>query len=136
MSRIKRIFPMEITAYKSQMFFGLTTRQVICTAIAIALTVPTVLIGKEHLSSDVIGWFIIAETVPFGIAGWMSYNDMPFEKIALKVFEFTFGKKQRIWQFESREVIICNALRKIHLDELTIERNAELAAEKKKRREK
>ena len=44
--------PPEIMEYKEKFFFGLTVRQLGCAAGALALAVPTGLIGINYMSQD------------------------------------------------------------------------------------
>lgn len=138
----RRRIPFEVKEYKSQMFFGLTARQLICVSIGICLIVPTVLLNNYylHLSSDTLGYVVMVEAVPCAACGWLSYNGMPIEQIALKVFEFYFGNRRRIWSFKSAESKIFDDMMNFQLEDWTKEREQELAeikkAEKERKKEK
>ena len=137
MSVVKRRIPHEVKAYKSTMFFGLTTRQLICAAIAVALAAPTVYLNSTvfHLDSDVFGYLIMFETIPPAVCGWMSYNDMPVEQIAVKIFYFYFGARRRKWQYVTEEAKIREALVKIEYEETAEARRNELKEEKQRKKE-
>ena len=137
MSVVKRRIPHEVKAYKSTMFFGLTTRQVICVIIAVLLVVPTVWLNSNYLDldEDVFGYLIMLEVIPLAACGWFSYNDMPIEQIALKVFYFDFGSRCRKWKYVSDESKIADALIKIDLEETTEARRKEIAEEKQRIKE-
>jgi len=137
MSLVRRKIPHEVKEYESTMFFGLTTRQVICVAVMLMLVIPTVLINNSflHLSMDAMGWIVIVEAVPPVICGWLKYNNMPVEQIAIKIFEFHFGEQKRKWKFRTTESKVLDAMIEIELDELTKERNEEIAEEKEREKQ-
>ena len=131
MGVMRRKIPHEIKSYKSVMFFGLTARQVICVICALALAIPSALIGKEMgLSTDTIGYVIIFEVIPFGAAGWLSYNDMALEKFAQQLIVFYGGSRRRKWQFTNVETKVHDAVMQLELERMTEERKEELADER------
>lgn len=131
MGMMRRRFPHEIKAYKSNMFFGLTARQAICIVCALVLVVPSVLIcSKLGVSTDTMGYIVMFEAIPFGAAGWINYNDMALEKFAEQVIRFYFGARRRKWQFENQETKIHNAVMNIEYERLCEERKEEIANEK------
>jgi len=132
MGMMKRRIPSEIQSYKSQMFFGLTVRQVICLVCAAVLIVPTFIFVRPLVSDDTLGWILMIEIVPFGAVGWFSYNDMGIEKMAIKIFNFFFGARRRKWQFVNVETTVHNAVMMIEYEQTEKERKAELAEERAK----
>lgn len=136
MGVIRRKFPHEIKTYKSNMFFGLTARQVICVVCALALAIPSALIAsKLGMNSDTIGYIVIFEVLPFGAAGWIEYNDMALEKFANQIIKFYFGSRRRKWQFTNSETKIHDAVMQIEFERLTEERKQELTDEKAREKE-
>ena len=141
MGIMKKKIPYEVKAYKSTMFFGFTTRQVICLVIMLALAVPTYIFGSKFMTSDTLGYVIMVEVVTLAAVGWLSYNDMPMEQIATKVFFFYTGCQKRKWQFTNTETKLHELAVKELLEKTTEERKQELAdmkaaetAEKAKRK--
>ena len=134
MSVVKRRIPHEIKAYQSTMFFGLTTRQLICAVIAVVLVVPSVFLNRNvlHLDSDTFGYIITLEVIPPAACGWFSYNDMPIEQIAVKLFYFYFGCRNRKWKWETNESRVFNAIQKMDYEKLAAERKKELEEEKQR----
>lgn len=136
MGVMRRKFPHEIKAYKSVMFYGLTARQLICVICALVLAIPTAfLCSKLGVETDVIGYIIMFEVIPFGAAGWIDYNDMPLEKVAEQVVKFYFGARRRKWQFTSVETRVHDAVMEIEYERLTAERKQEIADNKVKAKE-
>lgn len=136
MGVMRRKFPHEIKAYKSVMFYGLTARQIICIVCALALAIPTGFIcSKLNVDSDTMGYIIMFEVIPFGAAGWLSYNDMALEKFAEQIIKFYFGARRRKWQFQNSETRIHNAIMDIDLEEMSAARKQEIADAKAKAKE-
>ena len=48
--------PKEITEYKEKFLFGLTIRQCVCAAAALAICVPLYIFGKDWLGDDLHFW--------------------------------------------------------------------------------
>lgn len=72
----------------------------------------------------------MAIAAPFGLMGWMTYNNMPFEVYAKKIYEFYFAPQKRKWQYIPPEVKVHNALMQLEYEELAAERKKELADDK------
>ena len=71
--------PKEITEYKEKFLFGLTVRQFISAAAALAICVPLFIFGKDAIGEDLIGWIIILIAVPILAFGFFKYNGLNFE---------------------------------------------------------
>ena len=56
--------PKEINEYKEKFLFGLTVRQFISAAVALAVCVPLFIFGKDAIGEDMIGWIIILIGAP------------------------------------------------------------------------
>jgi hypothetical protein len=95
MGDMRAEIPPEVTEFKEKFFFGLTVRQLVCSAGMLALTIPTGFFGKNYLSSDMVQWAVVLEAAPFIAMGFIRYNDMPFEKIARKVWNYYFTSQRR-----------------------------------------
>lgn len=131
MGSMKRRIPQELKSYKSQLFFGLSGRQVLCAVGALALGVPTGIICSQcNISTDTTSIICMAIAAPFGLMGWMTYNNMPFEVYAKKIYEFYFAPQKRKWQYIPPEVKVHNALMQLEYEELAAERKKELADDK------
>ncbi len=136
MGLMRRKFPHEIKTYKSVMFFGLTARQVICIACALALAIPSAIIAnKLGAGSDTIGYIVIFEVIPFGAVGWIEYNDMALEKMAGQILNFYGGTRRRKWQFTNPETRVHDAVMQLELERMTKERKQEIADNKARDKE-
>ncbi len=71
----------EIRQYKENIFFGLSLRQFICSALACVVAVGIYFIFKPILkNTGTVSWLCIAGTVPFALLGFVKYNGMTAEK--------------------------------------------------------
>lgn len=77
--------PAEIQDYKSKLVLGLSTRQIIAIAGALAIGVPLGVLGYGRISGDILPWLVIISVFPFAGWGFMTFKDMRFE-IFMKVF--------------------------------------------------
>jgi hypothetical protein len=92
--------PKEIKNYREKLFFGLTLRQCICTAIALLICVPIYIFGNRFLPQEAVSWVVIIIAVPLMFTGFFRYNDMAFEQFALEVIRFYTSPQQRIYSYE------------------------------------
>ncbi len=70
----------EVRDYQESIFFGLSLRQFICSAMAIAVAVLLYFLLGRILGSGEIGWVCILGAFPFAICGFFRYNGMYFEQ--------------------------------------------------------
>lgn len=71
----------EIRQYKENIFFGLTLRQFICSALACVVAIGIYFIFKPILNNTgTVSWLCIAGAVPFALLGFAKYNGMTAEK--------------------------------------------------------
>ena len=92
--------PKEIKNYREKLFFGLTLRQCICTAVALLICVPIYIFGNRFLPQEAVSWVVIIIAVPLMFTGFFRYNDMAFEQFALEVIRFYTSPQQRIYSYE------------------------------------
>lgn len=128
---IRADVPQDVTEYKEQFFLGMTGRQFVCVVIMLILAVITFLVGRNFVTSDILVYLIILEVAPLAAVGFLKYNGMGFEKIAVKVMEFYFGSQRRKMEYLPPEAEIHDKVRSIYISELEKERKAELKAQRK-----
>ena len=87
--------PKEIRDYKEKFLFGLTIRQFISAAAALAVCVPLFLFGKEALGEDLIGWIIILVGAPIIAFGFFKFNGMPFEQFLMILYRQKWAEPQK-----------------------------------------
>ena len=73
----------EIKDYKESMFFGLSMRQFVCSALAVGAAIGTYFGLRDIAGKEMVSWLCIIIAAPFAAAGFFKYNGMTFEQFAL-----------------------------------------------------
>lgn len=128
---IKADVPQDVTEYKEQFFFGMTSRQVICVVLMLILGIGTFILGQTIFTADILMYLIVLEVAPLAAAGFLKYNGMGFENIAAKVIEFYFGVQRRKISYLPPETEIHDKVREIILAAEESERKSELKEQKR-----
>lgn len=113
MGLMRAEIPPEITEYKERLFFGLTARQLACVAVGATLAVPTGMFGSKIMPQDVVEWLVVLEVIPCAAVGWLRFNDMPFEKYAVKVAQYFFANQKRKFIYEPDSMELLDEIRRI-----------------------
>ena len=130
---IKADIPQDIREYKEQFFFGLNLRQLLCAVLIILVAVGTFLLGRTYIRQDILMYVLVLEVSPIAAAGFMKYNGMGIEKIAVKVLDFYFSDQRRKLIFEPQESEIHSEIKELAYSIDEKERKAELKRRRKKR---
>lgn len=124
--------PAEIQEYKSKLILGLSTRQVISIAGALAVGVPIGVFGYGHISGDILPWFIILSVAPFAGYGFFTFQDMKFEEFMKAFLKLNFLPQKRVYEdtdinlFSSlNEEIIAEKIKQQRIDAGEIEPDEE-----------
>lgn len=70
----------EIRNYTESMFFGLSMRQFIFSALAILVAVGLYFLLKPHFGTETVSWMCILGAVPFAALGFITYHGMTAEQ--------------------------------------------------------
>lgn len=70
----------EIRQYTESIFFGLSLRQFICSALACIMAVGIYFLFTPILDKGIVSWLCMAGAVPFVLLGFVKYNGMTAEK--------------------------------------------------------
>ncbi|MCR4693152.1 MAG: PrgI family protein [Firmicutes bacterium] len=73
----------EIKDYHESLFFGLSTRQFICSVGAIGVAVGVYFSLKDVLDKETVSWLCIVCAAPLAAAGFFGYNGMNFEQFVM-----------------------------------------------------
>lgn len=114
----------EIREYTESMFFGLSLRQFIFSALACIVAVCAYFLLRPHLGTETVSWVCILVAVPFAVVGFVKYNGMTAEKF--------------IWAYIKSEILIPKRLvfRNTNLYWQMIEQGKKDKGKKKKERSK
>jgi len=80
----------EIKDYHESLFFGLSMRQFICSAVAVGAAVGIYFGLKNVLDKETVSWLCIVCAAPLAVAGFFKYNGMNFEEFAKAWFRSEF----------------------------------------------
>lgn len=90
--------PTDIQQYKSKLIAGLSTRQFLSIAVALAVDVPIGVFGKDRISGEILPWIIILIAAPILAWGFLRFEDMPFEEFAKLWFSKNFLPQVRPYE--------------------------------------
>ena len=78
-------------------------------------------------------YVLVLEVAPIAAVGFLKYNGMGIEKIAVKVLDFYFSDQRRKLKFQPQESEIHSEIKELAYSIDEKERKAELKRRKKKR---
>ncbi|MDL2287955.1 PrgI family protein [Oscillospiraceae bacterium OttesenSCG-928-F05] len=85
----------EIRRYKESIFFGLTFRQFLCSAVAVGAAVAVYFGFRETLGNEAVSWVCILAAVPVAAAGFFKYQGLPLEQFIKTWIESEFIRAGR-----------------------------------------
>lgn len=71
----------EIRDYSETIFFGLTLRQFVFSALACGVAVGLYFLLRPFLSMETLSWLCILAAAPFAVLGFVKYNGMNAEQL-------------------------------------------------------
>lgn len=102
--------PKEVRQHKETLFFGLTLRQFICSALAMGAAAAVYLGLGPLIGQEPASWACIAAAAPFAAAGFFQYNGLTFERFVWAVLKSqVLYAGPRVFRAEN---IYCKALSK------------------------
>lgn len=73
----------EIRDYQESIFFGLNLRQLVFSILAVGVAVGIYFGLRNVLGTETVSWMCILGAVPFGAMGFIRYNGMTAEQLAV-----------------------------------------------------
>ena len=70
----------EIRDYSEAIFFGLSMRQFIFSALACIVALLLYFLLRDHLGTEILSWICIFGAIPFAALGFVKYNGMNAEE--------------------------------------------------------
>jgi len=70
----------EVRDFSESVFFGLSLRQCVFSALAILVAVGAYFALKPHLGTETVSWVCIIGAAPFAAMGFVRYNGMAAEQ--------------------------------------------------------
>ena len=100
----------------------------------VLLAVGTFLIGHKFIRTDILMYIIVIESAPLAAVGFLKYNGMGFEKIAVKVLDFYFSNQRRKLIYQPEEAVIHGKVRELAYSIEENNRKAELRDRKRRKK--
>lgn len=72
----------EVRQHKETIFFGLSTRQFVCAALAVGVAVGVYFLLRDVLGQETASWACIVAAAPVAVTGFFHYNGLTFEQFA------------------------------------------------------
>ena len=73
--------PKEIREYQESIFFGLSTRQFICSLLSLGIAVGLYFFLRGPLGGEMAGWMCMLGAAPFAACGFVRYHGMTAEQV-------------------------------------------------------
>ena len=70
----------EIRNYTESMFFGLSLRQLVFSALAVAVAVGLYFLLKPYVGTETVSWVCVLGAAPFAALGFFTYHGMTAEQ--------------------------------------------------------
>ena len=70
----------EIRAYRETLFFGLSMRQFVCSALAAGVAVGLYFLLKPYVGTETVSWVCVLGAAPFAALGFFTYHGMAAEQ--------------------------------------------------------
>ena len=70
----------EIRNYTESMFFGLSLRQLIFSALAVTVAVGLYFLLKSYVGTETVSWVCVLGAAPFAALGFFTYHGMAAEQ--------------------------------------------------------
>ena len=77
----------EIKNYKERIFFGLSFRQFICSALAVGTAVGVYFGLRNVLDKETVSWLCMVCAAPVAVTGFFQYNGLNFERFIWAVIK-------------------------------------------------
>ena len=74
--------PKEGHLHRETIFFGLSTRQFLCSALAVGAAVGVYLMFKGVVGQEAASWLCFLAAAPIAVTGFFRYNGLTFEQFA------------------------------------------------------
>lgn len=93
----------DIREFSESIFFGLSLRQFIFSALACIVAVVLYFVLKPFLGIETLSWVCILGAVPFAVLGFVKYNGMTAEKFILAFIKSDFIIPKKL-TFKSKNI--------------------------------
>ena len=127
--------PKEIRDYQESIFFGLSTRQFLCSLLAVGAAVGLYFGLRPLVGSEEVGWMCILGAAPFAACGFFRYHGMTAEQFAWVVIKSELLYPKRL-VFKSENLYFSCMEESLRLGEKMMGNGAELLEKKRTKQKK
>lgn len=115
----------EIRNYTESIFFGLSLRQFIFSALACGVAVLLYFLLRGHFSMETLSWVCILGALPLGVLGFVKYNGMNAEEFVVAwVKSEVLLKKELLFEPENfYGELLKDDYKKIEMEGMKIEKS-------------
>ena len=71
----------EVRNYQESLFFGLSLRQLVFSALAVCVAVGLYFLLKPYVGAETVSWMCIVGAAPFAALGFFTYHGMTAEQV-------------------------------------------------------
>jgi hypothetical protein len=89
--------PREVRKYQESVVLGLSMRQFICSAIAVAIAVLAYFGLRTYLGNEGVSWVCILVALPVALIGFVTYHEMKLEHFILAWIKSEVLMPKRLW---------------------------------------
>ena len=75
--------PKEVRNYQESIFFGLSLRQCLFSALAVLVAVSAYFVLHHFVRSSTYDWLCVVSAFPFALGGFFTYNGMTTEQFVM-----------------------------------------------------
>ena len=121
----------EIRQYTESVFFGLSARQLVFSALAIGVAVGLYFILRRSFGNETVSWMCVLGAAPFAVMGFFTYNGMTAERfLAAFIRSEILGPKRLVFKpqntyFEALKGSLRASERRLMKDDKNIKDNNE-----------
>ena len=94
--------PKEVHQHRETIFFGLSTRQFLCSVLAVYVALGVYFALKDVVGLETAIWLCILAAAPVAVTGFFQYNGLTFERFAWAFFKSQFlCARPRVYRSEN-----------------------------------
>ena len=127
--------PKEVHQHRETIFFGLSTRQFLCSLLAVGVAVGIYFGLRPFVGSEEVGWMCILGAAPFAACGFFRYHGMTAEQFAWAVIKSELLYPKRL-VFKSENLYFSCMEESLRLGEKMMGNGAELLEKKRTKQKK
>ena len=93
----------EIRHYEESVFMGLSLRQTLWAAAAVAAAIIVYLTAGKFLGKEAVSWVCVVAAAPFAFMGFFTYDGLSAGQFLKVLFSVEFRKNRpRLWKNENQ----------------------------------